>query len=143
MSIIRTGEGANQLTIDTNRKQVFAGSNFFETGETITASDADIEIAEGQVLGRAAGKLNVLKSGATDGSELPVGVSASAYTILDGESKEITMCIEGKVHADLLVFDGTDTLDTVVDERTLRDRLKADTAGIIPVVSTENTIYDN
>jgi hypothetical protein len=53
------------------------------------------------------------------------------------------MCVAGDVAQEKLIFQGSDTLATVVSSRTLNDRIGADTVGVKLVSGTELTEYDN
>jgi len=136
----------NQSITNYNTEKIFIRNNEFRGSEVYTnGTGGDLVLPEGTVMGRvtADGKLTPLKSAAVDGSETPVGVLASDYTVLDTESANVTICIGGHVDAEGLVFDGADTLDTVIGGRTLRDRLNADTLGIKVVESNQLSNFDN
>jgi hypothetical protein len=109
-------------------------STAFKTisGTYTNASGDEVELEEGMLFGRvhATGKLAILASGSSDGSQIPLGVNLTNVTVANGESATIVLAVTGKLNQDLLILDGTDTLDTVIDSRRLRDRIPADTEGI-------------
>jgi hypothetical protein len=104
-----------------------------------------ITILVGTLLGRvhATNKVLPLKSAATDGSQFPVGISTQEIIVANTESATIEFVVGGEVEGTLLVFDGTDDLETVVSARTLGDRIKSDTLGILLVDSDELSALDN
>lgn len=134
----------SQLHVDYDVAKIFLGCNRYATG-TFTAGGAEVTLEAGTLLGRISGtnKLAVLKSASTDGSEIPVGILSHTVTVAASASKELTFAVEGDVAEEKVIFDGTDDLDTVVDGRTLRDRIGGDTVGIKLVSTVENTAYDN
>jgi len=138
---VQTG---NQATFVYNRVDVFIGSNTFENVE-YTAPGGTINLTDGQLMGKVAatGKLLELKSGATDGSQIPYGVLVGNQEILSGETPTFSICVSGDVAIDKVVFDGSDDMDTVVDVRSLQDRILGDTLGIKLIASTEMTKSDN
>jgi hypothetical protein len=109
------------------------------------SSGSDLELKCGMLLGKisATQELAVLKSGATDGSQFPVGFVVADRTIPDGDSVEIPFYVSGSFQRDLVILDGTDTLATVVSGRSIEDRIAADTVGILLVDATELSEYDN
>lgn len=102
-----------------------------------------ITIPEGTVMGRisATGLLTPFTSGASDGSQWPVGVLVGGTTIEEGDTNNVHICDDGDVAAEKLIFQGSDDLDTVVDGRQVRDWLKL--AGIKVITATEMTRTDN
>jgi hypothetical protein len=91
----------------------------------------------------ASQKLVPLASGASNGSQFPVGILADDYTVDYGESANVTICIGGDVAEELVTLNGTDTLATVISSRSIRDRIAADTLGIKLVLGEQMTAYDN
>ena len=91
----------------------------------------------------ASGLLVPLASGASDGSNIPVGILASNYTVAAGATHEVAFCVSGDVVKNMLSFDGSDNLDTVISGRRLGDRIAADTVGIRLIDSDELTEFDN
>jgi len=144
MGVTTPTQTENQATFQYERKDIFIGSNSFESVE-YTAPGAQVVLADGQLMGKVAatGKLLELKSGASDGSEIPYGVLVGDHTIESGETPTFSVAVSGKVDKDLVVLDGSDTMATLVDGRSLEDRILGDTLGIKLITSTENTIADN
>ena len=140
----------NQLTVNSDTSKIFIGDNrhdLFDYAYDNTAGPDDVTIPAGTLFGRihATGKVTPLTSGASDGSQYPIGILREDKTILYGEEfdGQVTLCVEGRVAEDKVIFQGSDTLNTVISDRRLRDRIGSDTVGIKLVVSTEITAYDN
>jgi hypothetical protein len=140
---------SNQLFTNYDNGKIFVWDNRYQKGTfEYTNNDTDpVTFAAGTVVGRihATGKIVPLTSGASDGSQFPVGILAEDITVEYGEtySEEAAFCNYGDVVEDKILFQGSDDLDTVVSARTLRDRIAADTAGIRIIPSTDLTGTDN
>jgi len=106
---------------------------------------AELTLLPGMLFGRISATLKgaILKSASTDGSETPFGVLVSQHTIAIAGSVTVTVAVTGMIDKDLLVLDGTDTLDTLVDGRTIGDRIPADTEGITLENFNSLDNYDN
>jgi len=108
-----------------------------------------VTLEPGTVLGRIASsdKVTPLDSSASDGSQFPVGILMQQVTVAANtidSATEVYMCVAGDVAKGKIIFyNGTDTVATVVSDRTLGDRIGADTVGIRLVPSTEMTESDN
>lgn len=133
------------MTVEYTNTEIQLGFNAHTYGD-LTAS-GDTALTVGTVLGRisATGKLVVMASASTDGSQYPVGVVIADQTILDGETKRVNLVNKGTIDASLLVFDGTDDLDTAVgvasNQKTYRDWLND--LGLELKAVTELTDFDN
>lgn len=134
----------NQLGYDYDFSKLFLFENRYRM-ITFTASGADIVLEQGMLIGTiaASGLGAIMASGSTDGSEVPTGVCAEDITVVDGTSENVRICIGGHVDQDKLVFDGSDDLDTDLNDRTYRDRIACDTLGIYLVSSVELSAVDN
>lgn len=140
---------ANQLTVDTNRSKIFLYENrSVECAYNNSAYDA-VTIKAGTVFGRvtSTGFVKPLVGGATDGSQIPVGVLMDDVTIDGGAITTVTLCNFGDVSENkLILVTSTDTLDMTVTDNggssmRLRDRLH--NMGLRLVVTREMTDYDN
>lgn len=126
--------------------KIFVLDNRFQKGTYENTTGDEITLAAGTVMGRIAntGKLLPLESDAADGSQYPIGVLNQTITVADTDEVEVAYCVAGDVAEELLTFvNGYDDLDTVVSDRTLRDRMAADTEGIHLVTTDEMTENDN
>lgn len=133
-----------QAIIHTDRSKVFLWNRRSAKGQIQNSDLYDpITIPEGTVLGRisATGLLTPFTSGASNGSQFPVGVLIGDRTIQEGETQDVHFCDDGDVAAEKLIFQGSDTLDTVVSGQRVRDRLKM--MGVKVIESTEMTATDN
>lgn len=141
--VLNTGQ---QAITNYDTSKIFIGRNDYKKAVYTNGTGASIDLVAGTVLGKitASGKLLPLKSDAVDGSQIPVGVLAHDITVANAATVNLTYCISGKVVQNKLIFlKAGDTVDTVVTGRTLGDRVAADSAGIILVVSTELSDFDN
>ena len=136
---------ANPLITNYDRSNTFVWNIRTEVGNYTNSTYDDVTLAKGTLMGRIASTnlLTPLTSGASDGSQFPVGIILADTVIEAGDTAEITICVAGDVVADKIVFQGSDDLDTVVSSRTLRDRIGADTVGIKLVGDNQLTGYDN
>lgn len=143
---LNTGQ---QAIVTTDLTKIFVWGNRYERGafEYVNSTYDDVTIPAGTVMGRVlvGQALKQLASGASDGSQYPVGVLAEDLTVLAGETFDgnVWICVSGDVDETKLVFDGSDDLDTEVSGRSLRDRLASDTVGIKLVAGDQLTATDN
>lgn len=137
----------NVLHVDYDLSKIFIGNNDFLTGTFINDSGDVASFAPGTLLARNAttGNLKPLRSGDTTvGQNIPVGILASTVTDLaDDGTVTVTFCVGGEVALDKVILQGSDTLDTVVSDRRIRDRILGDTGGIFLKEGEEQTDYDN
>jgi hypothetical protein len=134
-----------QAIINTDINKIFIGGNRTYKYPYHNSAYDDVTIPAGTVMGVVSGTgyAKELASGASDGSQYPVGILLQDTVIEGGDLVDITLVVEGDVAENMLVFQGSDNLDVTVDGRRLRDRIGADTVGIKLVPSTDNTAYDN
>lgn len=132
-----------QAIIQTESREVFLWNKRTQDGQINNATYSDLVLAEGTVLGRVSGTglLKVFQSGSSDGSQFPIGVLVDGVTIPAGLTYNVAMCDDGDVNANGLIFQGGDTLQTVVSSQRVIDRLKL--AGIKVIASRDLTGYDN
>ena len=135
---------SNFLQTNFEQSKLILGENRFADVE-FTASGADIELTRGMLIGKIAAtqKGKILASASTDGSEIPFGIVCEDVTIADGTTQTVSVAISGDISQNLLVLDGSDTLATLVDGRSIGDRIMADTLGIKLVLADELSGYDN
>jgi hypothetical protein len=125
--------------------KIFVRENRYQSGSITNGGLVDLVIPAGTLLGRvgASQLMKVLASGSTDGSQFPVGISAQDLTIAPAATAAITFCIGGDVVESKIILDGSDTLATLIDDRSIRDRVAGDTLGIKLVPSDQLTAFDN
>lgn len=136
----------NQATSNYDVSKIFVFNNRYNTGTIINSKYTPETLPAGTVLGRIAGTGNLTPcvSTATDGSQFPMGILAADIVIAFGASMNVPVCIFGDVVQSKVVFFNTsDNLNTVVNGRTMYDRIGSDSVGIKLVASTENTYLDN
>lgn len=144
-----TSSTNNQSFGNYDTSKIFIGENEFLSGQTYTnGGGAPVTILAGTVVGRltANQKLIPLLDDANDGSQYPIGIVAENYTVGAGATiTNMVICTKGQVDENLIVLDGSDTLDTVIVQlgRTVRDAIGAETVGIVLVGSTELNDHDN
>ena len=140
-NVLQTG---NQLTSNFDLSKFLLGFNSFaQPAPSVTASGADVVLLQGEVMGRihATGLIIPLAIAAVDGSQIPVGVVIADQTILDGDTDSVNLVNKGRVAESKINFAGAETLDTVVDERRLRDWLND--IGLELMAGEELTGTDN
>lgn len=139
----------NQAQVNTDTSKIFVFDNRYEnsTYDKTNSTYDDIVIPAGTLMGRIAATQKVipLASGASDGSQFPIGILAEDVTVPASStvSKSVSICVAGDVAQSKIVLDGSDTLSTVISARSIFDRIQADTVGIKLVSTTEMTDYDN
>jgi hypothetical protein len=147
MSTTLRDDTRNQGAFDRLLSNLLILNNTFLKGDYANISGALETVAVGQLLGRVAatGKLVVCKSGATDGSAIPraINVVALEDVAIAGTVDNIAPCNGGKVNKHAVVFNGTDTWDTLVGGIRMEDLLIANSASLELVDVLENTDYDN
>lgn len=141
MGITQQTPTRNQLFSSYDVSKIFIGDNKFRHVTIANASGNDLVLTAGMLIGAVGTTYQVYKSG-TANIQL-IGVLAEDITIANGDSKSVTICTAGKVEESKLTLDGTDTLETAVSNKTIRDRLASDTLGIELAAATELTGDDN
>jgi hypothetical protein len=141
-TILNTGK---QAIFNTETEKIFLWDNRYTPYPYNNSAYEDVTLEAGTVMGvvTVTGWVKPLASGASDGSQIPVGILAESCTVEGGALVNLSICVAGDVNANALVFDGADNLDTTISSRRLRDRIGSDTVGIKLVNSTEMTGYDN
>lgn len=136
---------ANPLITNYDRSKTFVWNPRTEVGNYTNSTYDAVTLAEGTLMGRIASSnlLTPLTSGASDGSQFPVGVVITDTTVEAGDTSEITIVVAGDMDENKLVLQGSDTLATVISGRTIRDRIGADTVGIKLVGGNQLTGFDN
>lgn len=131
----------NQLFSAYDNSKIFIFDNIFRQVTIANASGSSLVLTEGMAIGAVGAAYQVYKSG-TSNIQL-IGIMAEAKTIANGSSAVVTICVGGKVAEEKLDLDGTDTLATVVSNKTIRDRFASDTLGIYFAATSELTADDN
>lgn len=133
-----------QLTVNTDTSKIFLWDNRFDKGSYANSTYVTATILAGTVVGMTtAGALVPFTSGASNGSQYIVGILNEDHVLEAGESKEIYFCVSGDVAEEMLLFQGSDNLGTVVGGRRVREKIAAETVGINLIASTDLTKNDN
>lgn len=135
----------NQLNVLSNNAKTFVWDNRYDSAVYTNSGYDDVTLLHGTLLGKvsATGKVKPLASGASDGSQYPIGILKDDIIVKAGASATLTFCVSGDVVESQIVLAGSDTMDTVISDRSIRDRIGADTVGIKLVGSDELTAADN
>jgi hypothetical protein len=135
----------NMAIINTDTSKIFIWENRYSKANLTNSGYDDVTYPVGTLLGRIGSSQEVvpLVSTATDGSQYPVGILADDYTVEAGDTVEVSFCNYGDVAEEMVVLDAGDTMDTLIDDRSIRDRIASDTVGIRLVPGTELTAEDN
>ena len=122
-----------QLIVTEQVKRIFLFGNTTVDGtyKNITAGLETVRM--GQVMGKVAatGKWVICKSAAIDGSAIPRAVMPEEITDATAAQEVLVSLIDGgEINKAGLVFDGTDTLDTLVGGIRMEDLLIANSRSI-------------
>lgn len=125
--------------------KIFIGGNRYDKANYTNSGYDPVTLSAGTLMGRVSANQKIVPhvSTASDGSQYPVGILASEVTVDDGDTVELYFCTAGDVAEGKVILGGSDTLDTVISGRSIRDRIAADTVGIKLVAGTEMTAIDN
>lgn len=144
-TVNQTLNNGQQAITNYDTSKIFIGGNRYVKAMYNNSAYDDVALTAGMLMGRVAatGWIKPLASGASDGSQFPVGVLAEDRTVDGGDLVELSICVEGDVAEEQVTFQGSDNMETTVSSRRLRDRIAADTVGIKLVPCTDLTGYDN
>ena len=131
----------NHLINDYDISKIFVQGNKFRKVTIPNSSGSDLVLTIGMAIGAVGATYQVYKSGTSNISF--VGILAENKTIADGDSADLNICIGGKVNENLVTLDGSDTLATVVSNRTIRDRIASESVDIFLVATDELSAFDN
>lgn len=131
---------ANPTITNYDRSQLILGPVEDKKNQTILSGE---DITKGMLLGivTASGKLAQCKSGSSDGSENPRYIAIVDTDATGGDVTGVTVLATGRVNSEVLVFDGSDTLDTVTNSQSFYNHLRD--YGIIAVKQGDLSNYDN
>ena len=148
---------ANLLINNYSTRNIFVWNNRFNSipATYTNSTGSEVTLTAGMLVGRVAtsGLVKQCISTATDGSQVPVGVLVQDYTVANGGSVTISMCIQGDIDYGKIVYGGSpvDTISTVISLTdsgsatvkigTIGDILNG--KGILPIVTSEMTYQDN
>ena len=135
-----------QLIVTEQVKRIFLFGNTTVDGtyKNITAGLETVKM--GQVMGKVAatGKWVICKSGASDGSQIPRAVSPEEITDATAAQEVLVSLIDGgEINKAGLVFNGTDTLDTLVGGVRMEDLLIANSRSLSLKTITDTAAFGN
>lgn len=142
----------NQATYDYLIKKLLLGKYTTRRIDYANISGALESVAIGTIMGRvdATGKLVPCASGAVDGSQEPVAIMLETLTdvAIAGTVDKVLVCDGGDINIDALVFDGADTLDTIVTntggvKKSMQDFLIQNGNGFEFLEVKDSSEYDN
>lgn len=144
---IQTQTG-NYLHVSYDVSKAFFNNPRFESGTFENTTGVEATFPAGTLLARNSTTDSLVPLSSltpTLGQNLPVGILADTLEDIPaaGTVEDAPYCVGGDVAEDKLVFQGADTLETVIDDRRLKDRIKSDTLGIYVMPGTERTTIDN
>jgi len=86
------------------------------TGTYTNSTGSTVTLDEGRLVGRilATGLIAPQSCVATDGSEMPIGVLMTGYTVADTESVTVTYAYQGEIAEDAVGLTSGQTLDDTV-----------------------------
>jgi len=131
-----------QQNVDTSK--IFLGENESIRAD-FTAGITDEILESGTLMGRISTTQKVIPcdSTATDGSQFPIGILRTSRTVTATTTVSVSIVNAGNVAKEMVILSGTDTFATLVDDRSLQDRIAGDTAGIYLVEVDDLTNFDN
>jgi hypothetical protein len=108
---------ANPQIANFDTSKLFLGRNYYDTATYTNSSGSEVTIEAGRLLGRVTSSnlIALQDKDNTNGSQVPLGVSASEYVVANGASATITYAISGIVAAEMLEFASGETLATTIN----------------------------
>ena len=131
-----SGLGNNQAHFKYDFSKIFLRNNLSKK-VNIAASGEDLTLEPGDLIGVVGSTYQVFKSGTANITV--AGVLMEYATITDGNNADLNICIAGEIAEEKVNLDGSDTLATVVSNRTIEDKIQGETVGI-KLVSTDTLV---
>ena len=135
-NMMQTNYDTSKLLLGGNKDRVVTYTN--PTGSPIT-------LVSGQLMGMigATQKVLPLLAAAVDGSQFPVGILINDRTVAGSATVTLSICTAGDVAREKVVLNGGNTFATLVDLKSIEDRIAGDTVGIVLITGRELTGFDN
>lgn len=142
------------LTTNFDTSKIWLGDNEYITAEYTNSTGSEVELAEGRLMGRVFATNKVLPQAAasTDGSQLPFAVLKGSYTVANGATATVWLCVKGLVDRNMISLASGNTLATAltvtdsgsatVPQGTIEDVLRS-RGNIYLIASEELTSQDN
>lgn len=133
-----------QAIINRDINKIFGFGNNTKSATLTNSTGGSITYLAGSVVGKigSSGVLTRFTSAAVDGSQNPIGVLFEDITLSAGASAVVNYVTQGDVEESKLVFQGADTLETVISNRRVREILETN-SQIRLTTSTDLTNFDN
>jgi len=143
-----TSNTGSQLFVNTDTSKVFIGNNHTRQEAYINNSGYNpITLLAGTVMGRLSGSgvVTYFDANANDGSQFVLGLMGDDLTIAAGGSVTASIVVSGQVAQEKVVLmSPTQSIETVVSGRRVKDKIMGETVGIVLVnATTEMTDFDN
>lgn len=140
-TITQSNATENQIFSAYDTSKIFLFDNKFREVTVTNSAGTDLAVVEGMAIGAVGATYQEYKSG-TSNIQL-IGVAAQAVTVPANGTATVVICTSGKIAEEKVVLNGSDTLDTIVSNKTIRDRFASDTLGIYFAATDELTVADN
>ena len=141
---------ANILKQNYQYQNLILKGGILETGTFYNNTGSAVVLTPGVLLGRntSTGNLQVMASGSNDGSLFPRGVVSDTYpSVANGASITVNYWVKGEINQNVLQFNGTDTLNTIVGAEGSQGSTYADLINALTQLvlfpSIELSNYDN
>lgn len=136
-----------QLFVNTDTSKIFIGGNYTrQEGYINNSGYHPITLLAGTVMGRLSGSgvITYFDANANDGSQYVLGILGHDVIVEAGASVTASIVVQGRVAQEkVILVSTTQTLDTVVSGRRVKDKIAGETVGILLVPTTEMSGYDN
>lgn len=134
-----------QMQVNTNLAKLFPYEKEFKQYNYTNSTYDTIDLPAGTVMGvvAATGKVVPMTSGASDGSQFPMGILGEDYSIEGGDTISVAIMVKGWVRQDMLLLQGSDTLLTIVSSRRIFERIGSDSVGILIISAVNATNLEN
>lgn len=139
--VTSSNQTRNQITNAYDFSKIFLFDNKYQTITLVNATGAAVEYLIGTLIGVVTSTYQKYASGTSHISM--IGILAETVSVPANDSLDVQVCIGGKVAAEKILLQGSDTLDTVVAYKSIRNRLASDTLGIELAATDELTAADN
>lgn len=154
MSATTTNTGGI-LKTNFDYSKLFIYGNQWKNYSYTNGTGSTVNLTKGQIMGLifSSSKVTPQVSTAIDGSQKPFGILANNYTVANGATVTVSVCVYGQVAVEGLTFGGSDTITTRIsldDNAGTPNKTYIGTIeslligiGINPITTTENTGFDN
>lgn len=134
-----------QLQVNTNLAKLFPFEKEFAKYSYTNSTYDTVTLSAGTVMGvvAATGLVKPMTSGASDGSQYPIGILGQDYSVEGGDTVNVFVMVKGYVRKDMILLQGSDELETVVSGKRIYERIGSDSVGVFIQTTESATNYDN